>query len=885
MKIFDYIAAKSNFEDNTKWLSFRTHALDTAGIITKLYHEWLSDSIKKYMSQHLHLSNDDEQSDCANCNFCRLLALLHDIGKITPAFQSRIAGNIENYSNILSYLQLNPHNMPEFRKSPHALAGQVILEEYGFPEEISIIIGSHHGKSESSDCNIQLNKYRTNYFGDKGKQEQEWRSLWEKWIDYVLKDTGFVSVEHLPKPDVKIQMLLTGLLIMADWIASNTEYFPYTDIETVLNHQKIQERLFQAWKILGLPEKWEAELRYDLHEFFQERFGFLPNTVQDSFMNIVSENYESGIYILEAPMGIGKTEAALAVAEILAGKSGASGIFFGLPTQATANGIFGRICDWTENLNTQKHAIRLAHGMTALNHEYQALFHGTATDSGDESLIVHEWFEGRKQALLSDFVIATVDQFLLASLKQKHVMFRHLGLSGKVVIIDECHAYDAYMNIYLDHTLTWMGAYQVPVIILSATLPPKRRMELVKAYLNQRKMPEISQPCDAMAYPVLTWTNGTQIMQKKIQKDKSDKYISVMRIYESDLTALLLNKLSEGGCAGVIVNTVNHAQQLSRELSKKLPDFEIICFHSRFIATDRAETEKFLLKRVGKYSAPEERNKLIVIGTQVLEQSLDIDFDYMITELCPMDLLLQRSGRLHRHDRIRPEKLKSPELTVLYPDEEHKNVIYSEWILHQTEKYLPDYLSIPECIPELISKVYDASENIEETEHEMYQKYCDTLQEKQRKAKKYCIDSGRIASKRYHTLDYFLNDDVGNSQEAEASVRDTDETIEVLVLQKVSAYQYCLISEKLLFDITQVPDDEGEAIARQRLRLPRQFSQNYNFSSVIKALDIMPKIWRDSKWLKGELLLLLDENAEAELLGERLYYSQTYGLEIGVSNS
>jgi len=861
MTNFDNIAAKSRSDDKSKWISFKVHSLDTAGIMRKLYHRWLSENIKFYLIKELHLSNDNEEAENAVGNFCELIALLHDIGKLTPAFQNKISKNIENYD-----MGLEIEHIPERKESPHALAGQVILETCGFSEEIASIIGSHHGKSEKANCKKQLGVYRTNYFGALGKQEQQWRSIWNEWIAYALDKTDFHSVENLPKPNVKVQMILTGLLIMADWISSNVKYFPY-DMEGE------KERIKYAWAKLGLLDTWEAKTDNDLQEFFHQRFKFPPNPVQNTVMQTVAENYQAGIYILEAPMGSGKTEAALAAAEILAEKLGCGGLFFGLPTQATANGVFERVHEWTKKLDDEKHSVRLAHGMIELNDEYQSIFHGTANDSGDENVIVHKWFEGRKQALLADFVTGTVDHFLLASLKQKHVMLRHLGLAGKMVIIDECHAYDAYMNIYLDNTLKWMGAYHVPVIILSATLPPQRRNELIKAYLNVRKIPEIRQQCDEMAYPVLTWTNGQNVMQKAIPTQEEEKHISVVKIQESDIITQLSEKLSDGGCGAVIVNTVKQAQKLSQEISEKLSEsgFEVICFHSHFISEDRAKIEKTILEKVGKKSEQEQRNHLIVVGTQVLEQSLDIDFDYMITELCPMDLLLQRSGRLHRHERKRPEKLQSAELAVTHPE---KNAIYDEWILQQTEKLLPDILTIPSCIPHLVSEVY-----AEHKEDALYQAYEMEIKKKKRNARKYCIDASLLEDEDENTLACFLNDDVGNDQKAEASVRDADETIEVLVLKKISEYQYSTVSEEFPFDITQTPDENtAKQIARQRLKLPAMFS--HHFETLKPYLDTMPKQWRFSEWLNGEWLLLLDENAETELLGLKLQYNSQYGLMV-----
>ncbi|MCM1508677.1 MAG: CRISPR-associated helicase Cas3' [Ruminococcus flavefaciens] len=887
MQYIDLIAAKSNCNDKTKWLPYKVHALDTEFIMERLYEEWLPKSSRRYIAINLNASYDIEESEYIAKNFCRLIALVHDIGKITPAFQKKITPNIENHTEMLFDNGLKVSGITEYSKSPHNIAGQVILEELKFPKEISVIIGSHHGRAVQN-YREQLTSYSANYFGQNNEQEQKWRGLWTEWIDYSLRKTGWSSVDKLPKPDVKTQMIITGLLIMSDWIASNTNYFPYIDIYSNISDEECNNRCKYAWDKLDFPNRWEAEnakdiiREYGLSEFFRTRFSYEPNHIQQAVMETVSENAQEGIYILEAPMGIGKTETALASAEILSAEFGAGGIYFGLPTQATANGIFGRIRDWAKGCDDKYHTIRLAHGMTELNEEYQEMFKGKAEDSGDECVIVHEWFEGRKQALLADFVIATIDQLLLASLKQRHVMLRHLGLSGKIVIIDECHAYDAYMNVYLDRTLTWLGAYKVPVIVLSATLPPQRRAELIKAYLNQNKNIIISNE-NSLAYPVLTWTCGNNVMQKAIESDTPNKHISVNEVDESMLITVLAEKLSDGGCAAVIVNTVDYAQKISKKISAEMSDFSVICFHSRFTAADRADIEKKLLKATGKDSSYEIRNKLIVVGTQVIEQSLDLDFDFMVTEICPMDLLLQRSGRLHRHERIRPDRLKNAELAILRPAESKSSMIYSEWILKRTENYLPKELIIPQCIPYLVSSVYNEPENDEEYGSAEYKEFKRGLSDKKTKAEKYCIKSNMLKSRFKNTLADFLDNDAGNNSSAEASVRDSDETIEVILMHKKSDTGYCLpsVTDSVVFDTTQVlSDTEARLIAMQRLKLPFYFSSKYNFNKTVKALDDMPKNWRESKWLDGELLLLVDDNSEVELIGKKLHYSKEFGLEM-----
>lgn len=290
-------------------------------------------------------------------------------------------------------------------------------------------------------------------------------------------------------------------------------------------------------------------------------------------LEAVSRTQEPGIFILEAQMGVGKTEAALGAAEILAKHGGEGGIFFGLPTQATANGIFGRLLAWAEKQpDGLEHSIKLAHGMAELNEAYLRLQQDTVRVEEDLEadpdadpeirMMVHQWFRGNKQGLLADFVIGTVDQLLMAALQQKHVMLRHLGLAGKVVVIDECHAYDAYMNCYLDRALTWLGRYKVPVILLSATLPAKRRVELVRAYLNGRTAPDgLWQTC--RGYPLLTWTDGEKVEQTTIPLETEPRRVETFPLTEEQLTDTLRSALREGGCAGVIVNTVKKAQAIA----------------------------------------------------------------------------------------------------------------------------------------------------------------------------------------------------------------------------------------------------------------------------------------------------------------------------------
>ena len=608
-------------------------------------------------------------------------------------------------------------------------------------------------------------------------------------------------------------------------------------------------------------------------------------------------------------LGVGKTEAALGAAEILAKHGGEGGIFFGLPTQATANGIFGRLLAWAEKQpDGLEHSIKLAHGMAELNEAYLRLQQDTVwveedleadPDADPESrVMVHQWFRGNKQGLLADFVIGTVDQLLLAALKQKHVMLRHLGLAGKVAVIDECHAYDAYMNCYLDRALTWLGRYKVPVILLSATLPAKRRVELVRAYLNGRTAPDgLWQTC--RGYPLLTWTDGKQVEQTTIPLETEPRRVETFPLTEEQLTDTLRSALREGGCAGVIVNTVKKAQAIAARLRAELPEFEVVVFHAQFLMPDRAAKEEALMKRIGKHSTPEQRDKLIVVGTQVLEQSLDIDLDLLVTELCPMDLLLQRIGRLHRHEgRARSRPVAQARCAVLDTGtedfDEGSRAVYGEWLLWRTRKLLPTAITLPHDIAPLVQDVYgwepdplpaSPQSTAARVEYEKAQ------QIKMGKAKTFTIlppEEHRKRSSR-NTLDNWM-DDVGavSDNGARAAVRDGDPSVDVLVLMRDAAGNVRFLPDETGQPGACVPTDEPPQpemalqIARQKLRLPGYFSKRWSVEQTIDALETRNRevfgLWQQSPLLRGELILLLDDHLTAQLAGQVLQYDRENGL-------
>lgn len=894
-KLSKLIAAKTCPENSSLWLPLWMHLRDTAEIIKKLAEEWVPDSTVRATG----LSREE---------FCKVaiwLAAVHDIGKCTALFQSRITEMLsEIREKLIESVKILPaSDFKDARHSPHAAAGEAILLSYGVCRGTASIVGSHHGKPPEieeqtpvkggCDLSKQINIYGKNYFCPNDKEM--WRSCWEDYLEQAGDLAGYDSYEEIPKIELRAaQVLLCGLLITADWIASNPSYFPLISIDSMGSEELYEHRTENAWEKLRSMENWHPEYCFIDNELFEERFGFAPNEVQKKVLDIANECKNPGIMIIEAQMGVGKTEAALAAAEIMGCNSGCGGLFFGLPTQATANGIFKRIKSWGEAQAEETNAdisIRLAHGLAELNEDYREIFEGSSNAEGEDTegrLIVNSWFKGKKQALLASFVTGTVDQFLLAGLKRKHVMLRHLGLASKVVIIDECHAYDAYMSTYLDRVIEWMGAYHVPVIILSATLPAKRRSQLIDRYIGKSS-------CDneewrsMRKYPLITWTDGKEVKQDSVEINAPSTTVRTEKIVYDDIAKRVEHAVKCGGCTGVIVNTVKKAQSIAQMLLEKIPDAKIMVFHAQFVMPDRIKLEQDIMRCVGKNSDRESREKLVVVGTQVMEQSLDMDFDFMITEICPMDLLLQRIGRLHRHKRERPKGLEHAVCCVLTEEDKFDSgseAIYTKWMLMQTEKLLPDKIEIPGDIPKLVQDAYEGGgESCKEKEE-----FDLKISQKETNAKAFLLSEppkkiSCIANK--NTLEGWLDDtprmDEGH---AEASVRDGDSSIDVLAMVLHSDDSVHFLPWRCggkAVPANDIPSrEEAIAILRQRLRLPSFLSRQWNINSTINELENMNRNrlaeWQNSPYLKGELVLLFDESLSAKIGSTILKYDREIGL-------
>lgn len=497
-------------------------------------------------------------------------------------------------------------------------------------------------------------------------------------------------------------LVLSSFVILADWISSSLPF-------EILNEEDEDSRYCALSREVADHTVKEYELSSDqpfpLIDAYQSLWPYLSqDRLRPLQRAIIDEVWpDADLTILEAPMGEGKTEAGAFYAARLCGLQGRHGIYFALPTAATSNQMYRRM----EAMFTQIHRTgpRLMHGMAWLS-----LLNSVSYMKDEEECPERaDWLQPMRRAMLAENGVGTVDQAMMAALQIRYGSLRMLGLVGKVLLIDEVHAYDAYMYSILEKLLEWCQALHIPVVMLSATLTEEKRIALMKSVG--------AKTCKAeSAYPLISQVRGGEVRQISISDTaQCGKYVFKPVFIWNDpkrLADLALNRVDDGGCLCVMMNTVDDAQNIYNEIMQRHSNAEVLLFHARMMASHRNAIERQCIDWFGK-DARKRPSKAILVCTQVVEQSLDIDFDGMITCIAPMDLLLQRAGRVHRHAREkRPAKMTKPLIEVLVPDIAAKDaygangVVYPPWLLMQTQHQLPCCISVPVDIRTCIDRVY-----------------------------------------------------------------------------------------------------------------------------------------------------------------------------------
>lgn len=586
------------------------------------------------------------------------LAALHDIGKITLGFQAKCPQ------------WLDPGGLPKvlpgemaLSVTDHALVSQVFLQPlFNSPATRlwAVAVGAHHGKPKGKNARLPSITPEALKDWAEGNRQQVMDEICEVFgtLPTAPPDPSFA-------PHYSDLWLLAGLITVADWIGSNETWFPP---DRGLPLEASSQQAKEAVRQIGWPGGRLRRTGFSA-AFAYGWASFQPNPLQQAVADAAQTR---SIVIVEGPMGSGKTEAALFAAQQLIASGQHRGIYFALPTQVTSNRIHKRIERFLRNTLADDAPLRLAHGNAWLEDDFDLLLSPSFKrreqkdgDDPDENIkVARSWFASAKQALLAPYGVGTIDQALQGVVAVKHFFVRRFALAGKVVILDEVHSYDIYTGTLITALIREMVNLRCSVIILSATLTAARRRELLAAAGAE----ETGSPC---AYPLISAGPPGGLFPPAVAPEWPDRRRIVLRagvIHESEAIPELIARAEAGQHVLWIRNTVAEAQDTFRVVCGSICEgsVRVGILHSRFPFQRRADLEEEWLERLGK-NRPTDGPGSILIATQVVEQSVDIDLDFIVSDLAPTDMLLQRLGRLWRHERSH-RHASAPEFWIRMPE-------------------------------------------------------------------------------------------------------------------------------------------------------------------------------------------------------------------------
>lgn len=881
--------------------------------------------------------------------FWRWLAAAHDLGKASPVFQVQAPQHLP----MLTTVGLPIPRSVTRRQSQgwrHDRAGAIFLREelearWGqrATEWIWPIIGGHHGAFYALSAIVSGDQVRRSAEWSAQQGTGPWAEVRLHLLEAITIAAGFGSVEEVAPPDVPSraeQLSLAGFVMMADWISSDESKFGPVDEPSLAT---AMQRAAQAWDMLKLRGGWRS-LAAPPDQPFLKRFGWPARPFQETVAAVSQQAESPPLIVIEAPMGEGKTEAALVAAEVLAHRFVCDGVLIGMPTQATADPMLDRVDRWLDQLSPGSE-IALLHGRAAFNRTWidlQRRRDGQATstdtsgtivdeynlpvdldefdggrpsygevcceethDSGPgetddvtSGLAVTEWLLGRHRGLLSPNVVGTIDHALFAAVRSRSAAIRFAGLTGKVVILDEVHAADEYMTPFLAELLRWLGGAAVPVVLLSATLAASQRERLLSAYADgarSRAVQDAAPPQPLPGYPAVTavWLSESEVVRRTWTAQAARAPIAVgidvVDVDDIGLRDRLAAVLDpEGGCVLVIRNTVARAQETASILRERFDD-DVMLLHSRLTTRERAEVTDRLLAELGPGGTRPRRR--IVVATQVAEQSFDVDADLLVTDLAPVDLLLQRIGRLHRHGRPdRPSAVREPQVLVtgaadhtgLRPSfEPGSERIYGRHrLLRALAAIGRSPFTIPTDIARLVERAYSddpglPAEWVEDEAQARSERESVEAQSAARAGQDVLSDPGRRAAR---TL-AGLSGPVSGIRDVEQYVRvrsgESGEEV-LLVVQDKGRYR-TLGGTDLGVQGERIHDLDVRDVLGDVVRLPG-FDHDLN-----KAAAALPTLaeWHDHPWLGRTHVVVLDPDGKGDLDSRSITYTPGIGLVVG----
>lgn len=592
-------------------------------------------------------------------------AALHDLGKFSRSFQQLYA---HHSPDLVDCHRASPYTLRHDSLGyllwcdhlQNALPPDLIPDlKYRLWKEWMQVVCGHHGQPPEEGAHSVLRA--STYFL---AEDQEAAEAFCRDAFALLLPKGLQAPAGKPTAHSKnFSWPFAGLMVLADWIGSNQDHFPYCSRPT--------RTLSNYWHEVAVPNACQAVQKSGLQlcavapylgpDRLLYLFDYLaaPTPLQH-YAATVELVAGPQLFLLEDVTGAGKTEAALILAHRLMAAGLAQGLYFALPTMATSNQMYRRVGAVYRKLYapSAQPSIVLAHSARRLVEDFQH-----ALNRPDGAYVQHEntatmscnaWLaDSNKKALLASVGVGSIDQALLAVLPVRHQSLRIAGLKDKVLVVDEIHSFDPYVHRLLCRLLRTHAEQGGSVILLSATVPAVVKADLLNAYSQGlgRSPKVVLEP--QMDYPLITQFSQESLVVTPCEtRAEVKRTVQVVLLHEeAQVIARIVKEAAAGRCVCWVRNTVDDARQAYTALQSVIPLDRLHLFHSRFAMGHRLEIENMVLDALGKNSNAEMRHGRVLIGTQVLEQSLDFDVDVMICDLAPIDLVIQRSGRLQRHTR------------------------------------------------------------------------------------------------------------------------------------------------------------------------------------------------------------------------------------------
>jgi CRISPR-associated endonuclease/helicase Cas3 len=699
-------------KDGTKWEPAILHML-TVGIVAKEMYGSLPGRTRRSVADGFGL---DEKTFG---DMLPIIASLHDLGKISPGHQLLI----ENLPCVTQMKSLGfsfaknrdlNHKHVAFSYIKQALDHiTVCTAGDGSSACIAYALAAHHGELHTVDS-------------DRIYDDEQWGCLRFLIAEYITKVFGHKVSAQLKVTSLSSLLVLCGLTVLADWVGSSVEFFPYAsatcldDIDSFI--KDCQDKACKSMSYLGLNARLTREFVFD--SVFA---GKSPNAAQQTAFKVAAGLTHPMLLIVLSSTGSGKTEIPLGLFARTAIREDLRGLYFALPTQGTASQNFQRLRDFADRLSFEGNPqLHLLHSAAEIDESYGKLKARVDDGSNGElgTVTASEWFSTTKKGLAATFGGGTVDQALLSVLRVKWMPLRFFALAGKMVVLDEIHSYDTYMTRSISRFLEWVPYIETSVVALSATLPQKAVKDLLKSFAPDADLPEV------IPYPCVVGVDkagAVSLIQIPVDDFRASATLSPLLVDGQAPLNTIIGKirdlLPEEGNIAVIMNTITEAQDLAAliQQSEGLRDIELTVYHSRFTVADRAAIEQTIGRKYGKegFTNGQRPRRSIVVATQVLEQSLDVDFDFMISWLAPIDLLLQRLGRLQRFLKIHPrstDRILYVAMADIFSGELQfglSGLVYFRDILQKTAMLFAGskacqsiHLNLPEAASPLIEAVY-----------------------------------------------------------------------------------------------------------------------------------------------------------------------------------